>query len=118
MNFSAVNTINEVEEEYYFLYNSLKTFEKVLETVVKQQLENYMGKNKLLPKYQSGFRKKFSCETVINYVASRWKNAKNCQCNAKNEKILALIRAFETIDRDILLQKLHILDRECRADVL
>ena len=70
--------------------------------MVKQQLENYMKENKLLSKYQSGFRRKFSCETAVNYVVSRWKNA-------KNNKILAIFldfkRAFETIDRDIL-QKL------------
>ena len=71
--------------------------------MVKQQLENYMEENKLLVKYQSGFRRKFSCETTVNYVVSRWKNA-------KNNKILAIFldfkRAFETIDRDIMLQKL------------
>ena len=73
-----VKNTNKCEEHRPI--NSLKTFEKVLETVVKQQLENYM---KLLSKYQSGFRRKFSCETAVNYVVSRWKNA-------KNNKILAI----------------------------
>ena len=85
--------------------NTLKTCEKIIEKVVKQQLENYFEENNLLFKYQSGFRKKFSCETTINYVVNRWKNIR------KNSKVMALFldfkRAFETIDRDLLLQKLY-----------
>ena len=52
-----IKNTNKCEE--YRPINSLKTFEKVLETVVKQQLENYMEENNLLSKYQSGFRRKF-----------------------------------------------------------
>ena len=70
-----IKSANKCEE--YRPINSLNTFEKVLETVVKQQLENYMEENKLLSKYQSLFQKEFSCETAVNYVVSRWKNAKN-----------------------------------------
>ena len=58
-----IKNINKCED--YRPINSLKTFEKVLETVVKQQLENYMEENKLLSKYQFGFRRKFSCETAV-----------------------------------------------------
>ena len=47
--------------------NSLKISEKVLETVVKQQLEKSMEENKLLSKYQSGFKRKFSRETAGNF---------------------------------------------------
>ena len=75
--------------------NSLKTFEKVSETVVKQQLEKYMEENKLLSKYQSRFRRKFSCETAVNYVVSHWKNTKN---NRILEIFLDFRRAFETFD--------------------
>ena len=56
-----------------------------------------------MSKYQFGFRRKFSCETVVNYLVNRWKNT-------KNNKILAILldfrRAFEKIDRGTLLQKL------------
>ena len=103
---SMVTPIEKIKNtnkcEQFRPMNSLKTFEKVLDTVVKQRLENYMEENKLLSKYQSGFKKKFSCETTVNYAVSRWKNA-------KNNKILAIFLdfrgAFKTIDKDILLQK-------------
>ena len=47
--------------------NTLITCEKIMEKVVKEQLEQYLEAKKILLKYQSGFRKKFSCGTVLNY---------------------------------------------------
>lgn len=84
--------------------NTLKTCEKIMEQVVKEQLEQYMESNKILSKYQSGFRKKYSCETTVNYLINRWKKIEN------RNKIVGVFldfrRAFETIDRHILIQKL------------
>ena len=31
------------------------------------------GIKRLTGKYQSGFRKKFLCETAVNYIINRWK---------------------------------------------
>ena len=85
--------------------NCLKTLEKILESVVKQQLEDYFEKNNLFTKYQSGFRKHHSCETAVNHIICDWKKS------GKKSKIIALFldfkRAFETIERNILLNKLH-----------
>lgn len=85
--------------------NSLKTFEKILEKAVKYQLEQYMEEHNLFSKYQSGFRKKFSCETTVNFVINKWKGT------GEKKKIMAMFldfkRAFETIDRDILIEKLY-----------
>ena len=47
-----------------------------------------MEENNLLSKHQSGFKRKFSCETAVNYAVSRWKNA-------KNNKILAIFLDFK-----------------------
>ena len=53
----------------------------------------------MLSKFQSRFRKRFSCETAVNYVINGWKRRQ------KKNNILAIFldfkRAFETLDRDI-----------------
>ena len=87
------------------LLNCLNTLEKILESVVKQQLEDYFEKNNFFTKYQSGFRKHHSCETAVNHIICNWKKS------GKKSKIIAVFldfkRAFETIERYILLNKLH-----------
>lgn len=106
---SVITPVQKVEKtkkcEEYRPINALGTCEKILEKVVKNQLEGYMEQNKYLYKHQSGFRKGFSCETAVNYIVNRWKYRE------KNNKIMALFldlkRAFETIDREILLKKLY-----------
>ncbi len=65
-----------------------------------------MEKNNIIFDYQSGFRTSDSCETLINFVISNWKVA------VHDKKIIIAIfldlrRAFETIDKNILIQKLE-----------
>lgn len=43
----------------------LQIYEKVLEVVVKQQIEDYLEEHKIITEHQSGFRKYHSCETAI-----------------------------------------------------
>ena len=57
-----IRNTNKCEE--YCPINTFKTCEKI----VTNQLEEYFEKHTLLSKYQSGFRKEYSCETAINYV--------------------------------------------------
>jgi exonuclease III len=85
--------------------NMLPVPEKILEIIIKNQLSNYIENNRILIKQQSGFRRNHSCETSLNIVLKRWKEDID-----KNKVIVAVFldlkRAFETIDRDILMQKL------------
>ena len=64
-----------------------------------------MENNNILSKYQSGCRKGYSCGPAVSYVIKGWKRI------SKIKKIMAIFlefcRAFETIDRDILIQKLY-----------
>ena len=85
--------------------NTLPIFEKTLEIVVKEQLVQYLDNNKILIDEQSGFRRKHSCETAIQLVLNDWKTS------IDNRKLVGILfldlkRAFETIDRNILLIKL------------
>lgn len=87
--------------------NTLPNDEKILEIIVKKQLIYYIEKNNLLSNYQSAFRNNFSCETALNYVISDWHKAID-----KNEKViiiaLDLKRAFETINRNKLIEKMEL----------
>lgn len=86
--------------------NTLQNFEKVFESEVKNQLQDYILENKILVEEQSGFRKQHSCETALNLVLADWKF-----CRDDGEKtivvFLDLRRAFETLDRRRLLKKLE-----------
>jgi len=85
--------------------NKAPTLDKILQTIVKLQLEEHIQENNLLSMYQSAFREKHSCETSLNFVLNQWK-----QIKAEKRKIVAIFidlrRAFETIDRSILIDVL------------
>jgi hypothetical protein len=82
--------------------NMLSNLEKILEIVVKEQLVQYLDENNILIAQQSGFRASHSCETTLNLVLSSWKDS------VQNNKVIVAVildlqRAFETIDRKVLL---------------
>ena len=86
--------------------NELPVDEKICECLVKDQLLKYINENDLFSDKQSAFRAKHSCETVLNSLIADWKISRE-----KGEKIvivfLDLKRAFETVDRRIMLEKLE-----------
>ena len=87
--------------------NTLCVIGQVLERVVKDQLIEYFELNNLFASQQSGFRKVHSCETSITNVLTDWKDAVD-----KNLVVVAVFidlkRAFETVDRQLLLHKLSL----------
>lgn len=85
--------------------NMLPALEKILEEIVKNQLELFIEKNGILADVQSGFRRDHSCETALNLVLANWKEEIE-NGNKVVSVFLDLRRAFETIDRNRLLQKL------------
>ena len=85
--------------------NMLPIYEKVLELVVKKQVEKYLETNEIITEHQSGFRKQFSCETAIQTVIDEWK------LNISERRVVGVIfmdlkRAFETVDRELLIKKM------------
>ena len=64
--------MRRISANYY-----IKDNEKILEKVVKEQLEAYIEKHKILTRYQSGFRKNFSCQTTVNFEINKWKKLTN-----------------------------------------
>lgn len=86
--------------------NILPNYEKVLEIVIKNQLCKYLDQNEILIEAQSGFREKHSCETAIQNTLISWREYLD-----KSEMIgvvfLDFKRAFETVNRNLLLRKLN-----------
>lgn len=76
-----------------------------MEQVVKKQLKNHCDINNILVSCQSGFRESHSCESVVINVCDIFLKEID-----KGNFVLAVFldfkRAFETVDRTILLNKL------------
>jgi hypothetical protein len=86
--------------------NILPAYEKILETAVKNQFIQYLEENNILIDEQSGFRSQHSCETSLNLTLAAWKEM------IEDSKIIVAVfldfkRAFETIDRELLLWKME-----------
>lgn len=85
--------------------NTLPLYEKILEKVVCSQLEEHIMNNNIINEMQSGFRKGYSTETALNWIITEWKKFVD-----SGKKVLAVFldlkRAFETVDRNILLNKM------------
>jgi hypothetical protein len=85
--------------------NTLCVISQLLEKIVKDQLLDHFEFNNLFCPHQSGFRKAHSCESALNNVLADWKESLD-----QNYVVIAIFidlkRAFETIDRTLLLQKL------------
>jgi len=71
--------------------------------LVYNQLVNYLEDNNLLEECQSGFSVRHSCKTV-QWVISSWKKTIGMMIELV---FLDLRRAFELVDRNILLKKLE-----------
>lgn len=85
--------------------NMLVTIEKILEKIVYRQLMQFISANNILIGNQSGFRKNHSCESAIQNILYEWKDLLD-ENYVIGAVFLDLQRAFETIDRDTLIQKL------------
>ena len=86
--------------------NILPQFEKVIECVVRKQILKFCDENNLIAAEQSGFRENHSCESQLQLVISKWKQSIN-----NGKYVIAVFldfkRAFETINRNLLLFKLR-----------
>ena len=84
----------------------LNTFGKILESIVSSRLNNYLTKYDIFYKYQFGFRHKYSTKlALLDSVDDIFDSLDKKQYVAAI--FFDLSKAFDSLDRDILLHKLY-----------
>jgi len=100
---------SKTEPKNYRPISLLPLISKIFEKVVLDQTQNFLNENKVLYNYQSGFRSSRSTAFALSYL-----NNKILQGFDKGLVtgmiLIDLQKAFDTIDHDILLQKLSVLN--------
>lgn len=86
----------------------LSIISKVVEKVVYDQIETYLDEKKLLYKFQSGFRGRFSTDTCLIHLTDFIKFEMD-KGHLIGMVLLDLQKAFDTVDHDILLMKMEAL---------
>ena len=79
---------------------------KIVDRLVCRQLVNFLERNKLLPSHQSAYRRYHSTETAMLRIVSDLLLA----CDRGQVSLFALLdlsAAFDTVDHEILLDRLH-----------
>src|SRR6218665_2798618 len=80
---------------------------KIIEKIVSEQITSYLSTKDLLPKYQSGFRRGHSTETLLLRLLSDCYGA----IDGGRVTLLALFdvsAAFDTVDHQILINRLSV----------
>ena len=86
----------------------LPLISKIIEKVVHDQTQTFLDENKILYRFQSGFRKHFSTDSCLSYLNN--KIATSFESGPHTGMILIdLQKAFDTINHEILINKLEFL---------
>ena len=92
-------------ESNYRPVSVLPVISKIIERVVFNQFHEYLDRNKLIYKYQSGFRTSYSTESALVHLTD------SIKANMDNGLYTGMVlidlqKAFDTVDHKILIDKL------------
>ena len=86
----------------------LPLLSKIIERIIHSQTQEFLDKNNILYKYQSGFRKHHSTDTCLSYLTDKVKIGFE-EGLLTGMVLIGLQKAFDTIDHSILLEKMSCL---------
>ena len=81
---------------------------KIIERIIHNQTQEFLDKNNILYKYQSGFRKHHSTDTCLSYLTDKVKIGFE-EGLLTGMVLIDLQKAFDTISHSILLEKMSCL---------
>ena len=82
----------------------LPLISKIIEKIIHDQTQNFLDKNNVIYRYQSGFRKIYSTDSCLSYLNN--KITTGFESGLFTSMILIdLQKAFDTINHDILIKK-------------
>ena len=112
--FSPKLKLGDITPVFKALQNTLKknyrpitvliVVSKLFEKIMDQQSNEYM--DKYLSKYLCGYRKKYNCQVAMVPMIERWKKARDNKEHAGGV-LMDLSKAFDTINHELLVAKLH-----------
>ena len=86
----------------------LPLLSKIIERIIHNQTQEFLDKNNILYKYQSGFQKHHSTDTCLSYLTDKVKIGFE-EGLLTGMVLIDLQKAFDTIDHSILLEKMSCL---------
>ena len=86
----------------------LPLLSKIIERIIHDQTQEFLDKNNILYKYQSGFRKHHSTDTCLSYLTDKVKIGFE-EGLLTGMVLIDFQKAFDTIDHSILLEKMSCL---------
>ena len=87
----------------YWPISLLPLLSKIIERIIHNQTQEYLDKNNIFYKYQSGFRKHHSTDTCLSYLTDKVKIGFE-EGLLTGMVLIDLQKAFDTIDHSILLE--------------
>ncbi|KAK3085363.1 hypothetical protein FSP39_002164 [Pinctada imbricata] len=99
---------NRLKPENYRPVSILSIVSKLLEKAIYNQLERFLVENNLLYEFQSGFRKSYSTDSCLIHLVDHIK-LQTARGLFTGMVLLDLQKAFDTVDHEILCQKLEVL---------